>query len=66
MAGRFAVNFDPVITNICVHVPAVHVGDNQFGLLDGHVAINTVSRDRRAQLRIHPALVGFMACEATI
>jgi hypothetical protein len=64
VAGRFAVNLDPMIAHLGPYFSSVHAGNDGIRLLYGHVAINTVADDLRAQLRVHPAAFGLMACEA--
>lgn len=65
MAGRFAVNLDPMIAHLGPYFSSVHAGDDGIRLLYGHMAINTVADDLHAEVRVHPAAFGLMACEAS-
>ena len=64
MAGRFAVNLDPMIAHLGVYCGSVHAGNDGIRLLYGHVAINTVADDFRTELCVHSAAFRLMACEA--
>jgi hypothetical protein len=64
VAGRFAVNLDPMIAHLSFHCSSIHAGNDGIRFLYGHVAINTVADDLRAELCVHSAPLGLMACEA--
>jgi hypothetical protein len=39
---RLAINLDPVVAHVSIDLGLVQLGDDQVGILDGHVAFDAV------------------------